>query len=311
MSLLAITTSVAAASSFRAIGSVPGRAASQHFSASIRAAGTPSSWQPLAVLETTARNASGPGGCGYFSHLNNWTASWASFELGAGIVEVVVQRTSSPITRAVVRPQSASARVVSVDSAGVRIAISAAARIHLEVDGGMDETNTGPDYKGPPMHTMAIFAEPTDPSPPSKGQRGVVWIEPGDAIPKASALPATTSVLAFGPGVHRVARNSDGYQVYTLPDKVRLHLSLGAVVHAALTSDPAAGWATQTLHVSGYGVLSGEENEREDHSDHRHLSRATPHAGCGANSSPQGITIKVSTRDACKHACTCMHAGVT
>ena len=292
--VMCFLASAAAVSSFKAPSSVPGRPVSLRFSASMKAAGTDSTWQPLAVLETTAKNSSGPGGCGYFSHLNNWTASWASFELGADgkEVEVLVQRASSPITKAVVRPDSASARVVSIDSTGVRIAVSASARFHLAVDGGLDETNTGPDYTGPPMHTMAIFAEPHDPSPPSKGQPGVVWIEPGDAIPDASALPANTSVLAFAPGVHRVTPNSDGYQVYTLTDKVRLHLSLGAVLHAALQDDPEAGWATQTLHVSGYGVLSGEENEREAHTDSRHLSRSTPHAGCGDNGSPQGVTIK-------------------
>ena len=204
---------------------------------------------------------------------------------------MLVQRGSSPIKTAVVRPESAAARVVSVDSTGAHIVISGSARFHLEVDGGMDETNTGPDYVGEPMHTMAIFAEPNDPSKPSKGQPGVVWIEPGDNIPKAGALPANTSVIAFAPGVHRVPTNSDGYQVYTLPDKVRLHLSLGAIVHAALTTDPAAKWGTQTLHVSGFGVLSGEENLREAHSDNLHLSRATPHAGCANNNAPQGVTI--------------------
>ena len=294
MRAVCLLASVAAASSFNALSSVPGRAASLHFSASIRAAGTNASWQTLAVLETMAKDASGPGGCGYFAHLNNWTASWASFELGADgkEVEVLVQRASSPITKAVVKPESASARVVSIDSTGVRIAVYASARFHLEVDGGMDETNTGPDYTGPPMHTMAIFAEPNDPSAPSKGQPGVVWIEPGDTIPSASALPANTSVLAFGPGVHRVAPNSDGYQVYTLPDKVRLHLSLGAFLHAGLTSDPGATFGTQMLHVSGHGVISGEENLREAHSDSRHLSRSTPHAGCADNNAPRGLSIQ-------------------
>ena len=39
-------------------------------------------------------------------------------------------------------------------------------------------------------------------------------------------------------------------------------------------------------------MISGEENLREAHSDNRHLSRSTPHAGCGDNGSPQGITIQ-------------------
>ena len=54
--VLAMTITVAAAApSFYALSSVPGRAASQHFNATIRAAGSNDPWRPLAVLETMAK----------------------------------------------------------------------------------------------------------------------------------------------------------------------------------------------------------------------------------------------------------------
>ena len=88
----------------------------------------------------------------------------------------------------------------------------------------MDETNTGPDYTGPPMHTMAIFAEPNDPSAPSKGQPGVVWIEPGDTIPSASALPANTSVLEQPNGTPaRTCAGSDQHAVAWHPTAPHTH----------------------------------------------------------------------------------------
>ena len=213
-------------SSFRIIQSIDGRPASSHFTASVRTAG--GGWSPAYVLQTTSRNASGAGGCGYFGHLNNWTASWLSFELAPSTdVEVLVQRTSAAITRAIVKPPSAAARVVAIGAEGARLLIHASARFHLDLDGGLDETNTGPDYHGGAVHTFSVFAEPLDPSPPQPGQQGVYWVRAGDLVPAASALPANVTTLAFGPGVHRVARNPDGWAVYTLPHRVLLQCAGG------------------------------------------------------------------------------------
>jgi hypothetical protein len=65
---------------FRLIHDIPGRHASTHFTASVRSH-TNSSWTRAYVLQTTARNASGAGGCGYFAHLDGWSASWLSLEV--------------------------------------------------------------------------------------------------------------------------------------------------------------------------------------------------------------------------------------
>jgi hypothetical protein len=146
------------------------------------------------------------------------------------------------------------------------------------------------------MHSFAIFAEPLDPAPPHPGQTGVYYVSAGDDIPAAGALPPNTTTLAFGPGVHRVPRNSHGFQLYTLPEAVRVHLALGSVVHTALQTDPAANAASSNISICGYGVLSGEENLREAHADSRHTFRGTPHAGCKDNISPQGITISGGAR---------------
>ena len=75
---------------------VPGRAPSEHYAAFVRAFGSgDEGWQPLYVYASTAKNATDyPSGCGYFSHLNQWTASWVSIEAGDGGpgIEVKVQR---------------------------------------------------------------------------------------------------------------------------------------------------------------------------------------------------------------------------
>lgn len=300
-------------SAFRVIPDIPGRPASSHFTASVRSPG--GGWRQAYVLQSSSRNASGPAGCGYFAHLNGWSQSWLSFELlgDDGSVEVRVQRSSSPISRAVVRPPSTSARVLGVDADGARILVSGAARFHVDVDGGLEETDTGPDYLGPPMHTFAVFAEPPEPSPPRRGDAGVVWVSAGERIPTAAELPANTTTLAFGPGVHRLPSSSspqrrrstgNSWAVYMLPPNgVRVHLALGCVLHGALATDAAAkrrGTPQGRVWVGGYGVLSGEEQRRGAHVGARHLSRDSPHAGCdddgrGGNLSPQGISIDGAT----------------
>ena len=151
------------------------------------------------------------------------------------------------------------------------------------------EASTSPTRGRP---TAAVFAEPLDASAPRPSTPGVYWIKAGEEIPAAGALPLNVTTLALGPGVHRPTRDANGWAIVTLPSDVYVHLSLGAVLHAALRSEPAAGWGTQNISLGGYGVLSGEEHDREPHPDERHLHRGTPHAGCKGNTSPQGITLK-------------------
>ena len=114
--LLLVATLVRAKStSFRVVKNIPGRMPSNSYSAEVRDSAS-GAWMPGFVLQTIARNAShggdmsgGPGGCGYFKHLNGWSASWLNVEIDAGTsVQIRVKRINGePITTA--RPHPASA----------------------------------------------------------------------------------------------------------------------------------------------------------------------------------------------------------
>ena len=57
------------------VSDVPGRAPSAHYAVEAQPASSGGTWQPVFVMESTAKNASTQG---YFDHLNGFTSSWAS-----------------------------------------------------------------------------------------------------------------------------------------------------------------------------------------------------------------------------------------
>lgn len=253
---------------------VPGRPPSLHFTAEVFYAG---SWTPVYVFETTAQAEIKSPSNGYFSHLEGWTHSWVSSQLAGAPLQLRVRRAAgaAPIARASVHPASSGAVISSISSAGVVISIDRPGRLAVDFDGAMDETDTGPTYAGPPLHTFSWFVDPSpaagslpDPEAPQ-----TIVVRPGDAWPAPASAGAT---VVFAPGVHRAAapwsapRN---WSVYNLSAETRYFLCAGAVVHSALHAGGGA-WGQSGVIVDGFGVLSGEEMTRADAPD---------------NDSPQGV----------------------
>jgi len=58
------------------------------------------------------------------------------------------------------------------------------ARFAVDLDGGLDEVDTGPAYAGPPMHTISVFVNPPLPSPDPTSPT-VTEVKPGRPIPAA------------------------------------------------------------------------------------------------------------------------------
>ncbi len=253
---------------FRPVMNVPGRAKSKHYAAEaapatatgdgLQAAGA---FVPVFVYETKSRNSSESGGDGYFSHLNDWTASWISVESDGPILVRVRRLDAQPMTRCRAHPDSAGARVVSVADSVATVTIPGPARLTLDFDGGLDEVDTGPSYKeGPPMHTFSLFVNPPLETP-SPDTPGVLTVKPGDHIPTESDMPANTTTIVFQAGVHMIPRNkTNGWRVYTLVSGVRYFLSADAVLHSALNS---GNWGADNITLVGYGLLSGEDLDRD------------------------------------------------
>ena len=273
---------------FRVVGAIAGRAASTHYAASVRAAGS-ASWTAALVLQTTARNASSLHGCGYFGHLDGWSNSFVNLEL-SGPVEVRITRltpaTKTSIVSAVVRPASSGATASVVRGAAV-VAVQGESRFTVDFDGGMETTDTGPNYRGPPMHTFAVFANILDPNPPSRSDPHVLAIAPGDPLPLPGSLGQNTTTVLFLPGEHRPAAAPGGWAIWTLPPRVRIHVPNGAIVYAALVTGK---WGAQDITVDGFGAFSGEEMSRcPNRTDVAAAQSCT--ISCPTNTSPQGMTL--------------------
>eukprot|EP00662_Eupelagonemidae_sp_cell21_P006691 gene6691-6383_t len=107
-------------------------------------------WQPVFVLESTAKTSSAENQ-GYFAHINGWTNSWASVELGPanrGGVRLRVTRVGDP----------SGASVVSISGDMVEVLVPRPARFTLTLDGGLDDVDArGDSYAGPPVHTFCAF----------------------------------------------------------------------------------------------------------------------------------------------------------
>jgi hypothetical protein len=271
------------------------RGNSTQFAAWVRTKGS-SAWTPAPVLQTTAKNKSvDVGGCGYFSHLSGWTASWISLEISTAI-EVRVQRLGgAPIGSAAVHPASSNASVVSVEAGASVIAVPEESRFVVDFDGTMDDTDTGPTYKGRPIHTFSVFANELDPNPPAATDPGVTAIAPGDPLPPAASVTANTTLL-FLPGEHRPpAPDAAGWAIFTLPSNVRVHVAHGAILYAALESE--GKWGAHNVTLEGLGVLSGEEmHQCPNRTDPSQICYNKPGAACTSNISPQGITLRGVTR---------------
>lgn len=187
------------------------------------------------------------------------------------------------------------------------------------MDGGLDDVDTGPSYKGPPIHTFTAVVNPFLATPTGAG---VVTVPAGHSIPHP--LPPGTESLVFGPGEHRLypagtnagasaggppPPSSRHWPVFTLPSSITVHVPADAICYFALTGPPQQAQVNITLE--GYGTFSGEEMSRCPPNStqgrggqHNDVDSDTgpsdgPSVGdgqaCGgaANNSPQGLTLSV------------------
>ena len=299
LSVVAVVGVVAAALAGNAngddalLGNVPGRPTSVHFAAFVFqsdaetneqrgpravpvAAGSVSSsrssrigiadepWLPVYVYQTTAVNATAAGvaGCGYFDHLNNWTANWVSLvrrgsedarsKLWPVVLKVRRLQNSAVgnVTAARIHPKSSGVSVVSVLPNG-DVVVNVPAPAHFSVDfspGGFDDVNTGPAYKydgrgnGLPMHSFHVFASEEHPGdvPITNGSDpSVLVVRPGDPLPTAAtaaSLKGAASSTEHASSFRRTRRNGTNFTtVYLAPG-----------VHQ-VPRDPNTGWRIYQL----------------------------------------------------------------
>ena len=169
-------------------------------------------------------------------------------------MQVLLQRIGAPIAAARIHPVSSGAVVERIDPDGVVITVPGAARFAVDVDGGLDETDTGPSYHDQaPIHTISVYVNPPLQSP-DPADPAVEVINAGDPVPAAADVPPNSTVV-FGPGEHRIPLTGNqsapinSWPIWQLPQNVVVHLDTAAVLYFALET-PGWGWKNITLQVA-------------------------------------------------------------
>ncbi len=222
---------------------VLGLAASEHYAVRVRSAAAGSEWQSAFAWETVCKTIEKKTD-GYFDTLAGWTHTYVNFET-AGAVEIEIARANGqPIRSAAVHPQrKASACLVKDGKAFIRL--DQPCLVAVDIDGQMDAQDTGKGYKGPPLHTISLFANPLIVGKPKPDDPGVLAVKPGE-MPLSDG---SWSTLYFLPGVHDVGL------AYPLHANRQYYIPGDAIVYGTLSNQK---WGDgHHIRIFGLGTLSG------------------------------------------------------
>lgn len=222
---------------------VPGLAPSSHYLVRIRLAGDDGPWQNAFAMETACKTIEEDTDA-YFDTLAGWTHAYVNFEMSAPVEVEIGRVNGEPIRSAVVHPLR-KASACDLQDGKVRVRLDQPGLVAIDVDGQMDNQDTGKGYKGPPLHTLSLFANPPIADKPQPGDPGVFAVKPGETPPS----DGDWHTLHFLPGIHDVgvAFPLRGGRSYYIPGD--------AIVYGTLSSTK---WGEgKNIRIFGHGTLSG------------------------------------------------------
>lgn len=161
---------------------VPGLAASEHYTIRVRPA-TGGGWQPVFAWQTTCK-AIEPETDGYFDTLAGWTHTYCNFETSDAVEIEITRVDGRPIRTAAVHPRR-KASACAVEDGRARVTLDHPCLVAVDIDGQMDEQDTGKGYRGPPLHTVSVFANPPLADKPKPDGPGVRTVRPGEATARS------------------------------------------------------------------------------------------------------------------------------
>lgn len=222
---------------------VPGLASSEHYKVRVRSAKEGSEWRNAFALETVCKPIEKDTDA-YFDTLAGWTHAYVNFET-AGPVEVEITRVNGlPIRTAAVHPQR-KASVCTVRDGKAIVRLDSPCLVAVDIDGQMDEQDTGKGYKGPPIHTISLFANPPLQDKPKPDDPGVLTVQPGEKPPSNG----TWKTLYFLPGVHDVGL------AFPLLANRQYYIPGDAMVYGTFSNQK---WGEgHHIRIFGLGTLSG------------------------------------------------------
>ncbi len=247
---------------------VPGLTPSTHYVLRVRPAGGDQPWQPAFAWLTRCQDQVGNNER-YFDHLAGWTHTYVNFETAVAVVVEIGCADGTPIRRAAAHPRR-RVRTVSVVNGKALITLDEPCQVAVDIDGQMDAQDTGKGYKGPPIHTVSIFANPPVVGRPQPDGPGVLAVKPG-TIPPAEGPWQT---LYFLPGIHDLGA---GFPVHA---NRQYYIPGDALVFGTFGNGKA--WKDgHHIRIFGYGTLSGERL--------KHPLHAVPKPGEGRLHNPIDI----------------------
>lgn len=241
--LLAVPSMAPAAAELLVYPPVPGLAASAHYKVRVRPAGGDGNWRAAFAWETVCKTLEAKTD-GYFDTLAGWTHTYVNFET-AGPVDIEITRVNGrPIHTAAAHPRR-RASACSVTDGKVLVRLDQPCLVAVDIDGQMDGQDTGKGYRGPPLHTVSLFANPMLEGKPKPDDPGVLAVKPGE-MPPADG-PWTT--LYFLPGVHDVGL------AFPLRANRQYYIPGDAMVYGTLSNRQ---WGDgHHVRIFGLGTLSG------------------------------------------------------
>ncbi len=221
-----------------------------------------SPWKDVYAMRTVCKTAKpGEGSKGYFAHLAGWSHTYVNFESTTDVVVEISDAVGYKIATAAVHPKAKGS--ASVDKFGrAYVKLKKDSLVAVDIDGRMDNQDTGVGYKGEPIHTISIFANPPLVGKPAAvGGTGVRYVKPG----QKPDLSGDWTTLYFLPGVHDIGL------AFPLRADRNYYIPGDAVVYGTFNSDPRTGAkkkedeknaitkeaACSNIRIFGHGTLSG------------------------------------------------------
>jgi len=249
---------------------VPGLTPSEYYTIKVRSAATNNEWVDIYANITQSLRSSIPETAEgtnnskehYYTYVKDWSHTYANIEMGKNTkVEVQITAKNNFKIRPIVYPNGftkanlhpeGKARDISVDAQGnITFTIYEPGQFTVDVNGQMDEVNTGNGYAGPPIHAISVFANPYMKKPVIDATVQVV--EPGI---KPSPLLGNKKTLYFKPGVHDIGRD---FRIYA---NKNYYIPGDAIVYGTLSNESVnndnPGSLGDNIKIYGYGTLSGD-----------------------------------------------------
>jgi Secretion system C-terminal sorting domain len=240
---------------------VPGLTPSEFYTIKVRSAATNNEWVECFANITRSRWSqsteaiSGNGNReNYWGILKDWSHTYSNIEMSAGsLVQVQIAAKNgfkikgSNFTKANAHPAHKASVPEIIDNI-VYFTISNPAQITVDINGQMDETDTGNGYAGPAVHTVSLYANPIMVKP-ALNDANIQYVTPG--VKPSSNLGSKTT-LYFLPGVHDIGRN------FTIFANKNYYIPGDAIVYGTLANLNNTTGSGNNIRIYGYGTLSGD-----------------------------------------------------